>query len=846
MSELFPDVVNCMQTTNIELKKLVYLYVINYAKSQPELAILCVNTLRKDSMDSNPLVRALAIRTMGCIRLPRIVQYLIDPLKKAARDADPYVRKTAAICIVKLYETAPEAVEEHKFVRLLQDMMNDAYPSVVANAVAAIHEISESSGRNLLDFSKGNLSKLLSALGECTEWGQIFLLDAIAVYDPASSKEAKEIIDRVTARLNHANPAIVMSAVKVVVKCLDFVDDPVTIRELQKKLSPSLMSLLSAEPEIQYIALRNILLIVQKRIFFHSSDISKFFCKYYDPIYVKMEKLEILVRLVSEKNVEQVLSELREYSSEVHVDFVRKSVRSIGRVAVKLEKAAEKCIAVLLELIRTKVNYVVQEAIVVMKDVFRRYPNKYESVISHLCSCLEVLDEPEAKAAIVWIIGEYAERIENPEEILASFVEGFVDEPAQVQLQVLTSSVKLYLKKRGSQNLVQKVFKLSTEMADNPDLRDRGYMYWRLLSTKPEAASSVVLAKRPIISGESYALDPIYLDKLLKHISTLASVYHKLPDTFVTKLRPMELEDESSSEDGEKVDPLQLKKEIDEAEYVSGSEGKDEADTESEESDNVEDESEESSSESQESTESEEIPMYPALQGSVPGTNGNRGLALTARVIRIHKDKTLYLQMKPSNLSLDTITFREIQVQANPFGLVPQNSALSSPHIASGKNAESLVALTFGKGSSTPPQEPLKLEVALKTSLDVFYFTVPYNFGDVIKPYEPISKEVFKQHWDRMGESRSSSQMGVLKEALSASHAMKALRRSNISVIMNREEKTFDSIFCAAVLVNNLLLLVQIDLQKGTGQRMKTTVRADSPPLLPLTHKLLFKVLKAN
>ena len=46
-SALFPDVVNCMQTDNLELKKLVYLYLMNYAKSQPDMAILAVNTFVK-------------------------------------------------------------------------------------------------------------------------------------------------------------------------------------------------------------------------------------------------------------------------------------------------------------------------------------------------------------------------------------------------------------------------------------------------------------------------------------------------------------------------------------------------------------------------------------------------------------------------------------------------------------------------------------------------------------------------------------------------------------------------------------------------------------------------------
>jgi vesicle coat complex subunit len=67
------------QTEDIEKKKLVYLHLINYAKTQPDLVILSVNTFVKDSDDQNPLIRALAIRTMGCIRVERIIDYLVGP-----------------------------------------------------------------------------------------------------------------------------------------------------------------------------------------------------------------------------------------------------------------------------------------------------------------------------------------------------------------------------------------------------------------------------------------------------------------------------------------------------------------------------------------------------------------------------------------------------------------------------------------------------------------------------------------------------------------------------------------------------------------------------------------------
>ena len=74
------------------------------------------------------------------------------------------------------------------------------------------------------------------------------------------------------------------------------------------------------------------------------------------------------------------------------IDFVRKAVRSIGRLAIKVESAADMCIDALLELIDTKVTYVVQEAIIVTKDIFRRYPGRYEGIIPKLCENIDALD----------------------------------------------------------------------------------------------------------------------------------------------------------------------------------------------------------------------------------------------------------------------------------------------------------------------------------------------------------------------------------------------------------------------------------------------------------------------
>lgn len=537
VSALFPDVVNCMQTDNLELKKLVYLYLMNYAKSQPDMAIMAVNTFVKDCEDSNPLIRALAVRTMGCIRVDKITEYLCEPLRKCLKDEDPYVRKTAAVCVAKLYDISSSMVEDQGFLDQLKDLLSDSNPMVVANAVAALSEINEASqsGQPLVEMNSATINKLLTALNECTEWGQVFILDSLANYSPKDEREAQSICERITPRLAHANAAVVLSAVKVLMKLLEMLSsDSDFCATLTKKLAPPLVTLLSSEPEVQYVALRNINLIVQKRPDILKHEMKVFFVKYNDPIYVKLEKLDIMIRLANQSNIAQVLSELKEYATEVDVDFVRKAVRAIGRCAIKVEPSAERCVSTLLDLIQTKVNYVVQEAIVVIKDIFRKYPNKYESIISTLCENLDTLDEPEARASMVWIIGEYAERIDNADELLDSFLEGFQDENAQVQLQLLTAVVKLFLKRPSdTQELVQHVLSLATQDSDNPDLRDRGFIYWRLLSTDPAAAKEVVLADKPLISEETDLLEPTLLDELICHISSLASVYHKPPSAFV-------------------------------------------------------------------------------------------------------------------------------------------------------------------------------------------------------------------------------------------------------------------------------------------------------------------------
>jgi AP-1 complex subunit beta-1 len=555
VSSLFTDVLNCMQTVDLELKKLVYLYLISYAKTQPDLAILAVNTFVKDASDPNPLIRTLALRTMGCIQLTRISEYLCEPLRRALKDADPYVRKTAAICVAKLYEVDPALVSEYGFISTLKELVLDSSPMVVANAIAALGEIDESLP-GTLELKPNLVSGLIQCLNDCSEWGQVFIIDAVASYMPSGTEEAESIIERLLPRLYHANAAVVLSSMKVIVKNLKYVKSAEFSRMIQKKLGAPLVTLVSAEPEVQYVALRNINLLVRKYPEILQNEFKAFFCKYNDPPYIKEEKLEILVRLANDDNAPKIVSECKEYASEVDVGFVRSSVQAIGRIALKIESAANNCVETLLELVRTRVVYVVQESLVVMKDIMRKYPNEFEGAIPVLCENLEALDEPNARASLVWIIGEYADRIENVVELVESFLDNFRDESIQVQQQLLTCTIKVYLKCNGScKSSLERILNDGMKNSDNADLRERAFFYSRLLQANKEMANSVVLARKPRIVSTHEDLDESLLNTLLDEMGSLASVFHRSPHVFLASSKPLPqvsiMEDEWNEENAQ-------------------------------------------------------------------------------------------------------------------------------------------------------------------------------------------------------------------------------------------------------------------------------------------------------
>ncbi len=468
------------------------------------------------------MIRALAIRTMGCIRIERILDYLIEPIRRGVKDTSPYVRKTTALCIAKVFDLSFEVADDCGFLEILQDLlMNDTNPMVVSNVIAALADIQSLSPTiDALQLNEAIVKRLLSILNDCTEWGQVFILDAIAAYSTGIMEEAEKIVESVLPRLQHANQAIVMSAVNLLLQhglVSETLPENHHLRTvLERKLSAPLISMLSAPPnppEIQYAALRNVIIILRKFPKLFGNGIKVFFCNYNDPQYIKLEKLEALGLVVDDQNIDRILPELLEYAKDVDSRFARKTIQILAQCALNAPRWSSRIGEVFSELLQIDRSEIAQQITISLVSLLRD-EDCSSSFLILLKSCYfadlqnanqVIQSDAEALAAFAWIFGAFLNESSlglEPDEIdagllvFSQFLERFALEPLVLQEQIVLASLKMYLLNRHSgqafrfKDQATEVLMIGAKNGEAIDFQDRCRMYAILLQNEPLKAQT--------------------------------------------------------------------------------------------------------------------------------------------------------------------------------------------------------------------------------------------------------------------------------------------------------------------------------------------------------------------
>ena len=177
-------------------------------------------------------------------------------------------------------------------------------------------------------------------------------------------------------------------------------------KDVYKRIKTPLLTLISAPNHgIAYPVIAHALLISQKypKIFY--SEYKHFYCRFNDPLCIKELKVQILANIATNKNSKDIIIELSEYITDKHIEIVRLSIQSIGKIAVKIEAATEEAIYQLLNFLELNNDVIIAETFVCIKLLLRKYPSEYKEILNKLKVYMRMVDEPQGKCAILWLLG---------------------------------------------------------------------------------------------------------------------------------------------------------------------------------------------------------------------------------------------------------------------------------------------------------------------------------------------------------------------------------------------------------------------------------------------------------
>ncbi|XP_042681702.1 AP-3 complex subunit beta-1 isoform X2 [Centrocercus urophasianus] len=564
-SELFPAVVKNVASKNIEIKKLVYVYLMRYAEEQQDLALLSISTFQRALKDPNQLIRASALRVLSSIRVPIIVPIMMLAIKEASSDLSPYVRKNAAHAIQKLYSLDPE--QKEMLIEVIEKLLKDRSTLVAGSVVMAFEEVCP----DRIDLIHKNYRKLCNLLIDVEEWGQVVIIHMLTRYARTqfvspwktdenaeeeynennfyeSDEEQKEkdqkvkktytmdpdhrlLLRNTKPLLQSRNAAVVMAVAQLYWHLAPKSEAGI--------ISKSLVRLLRSNREVQYIVLQNIATMSIQRKGMFEPYLKSFYVRSTDPTMIKTLKLEIMTNLANEANISTLLREFQTYVKSQDKQFAAATIQAIGRCATNITEVTDTCLNGLVCLLSNRDEIVVAESVVVIKKLLQTQPAHHGEIIKHMAKLLDNITVPVARASILWLIGEYCERVPKiAPDVLRKTAKSFINEDDLVKLQILNLGAKLYLtNSKQTKLLTQYVLNLG-KYDQSYDIRDRTRFIRQLIVPNEKSgalskyAKKIFLAQKPapLLESPFKDRDHFQLGTLSHTLNSRATGYLELSD----------------------------------------------------------------------------------------------------------------------------------------------------------------------------------------------------------------------------------------------------------------------------------------------------------------------------
>jgi AP-4 complex subunit beta-1 len=446
---------------------------------------------------------------------------------------------------------------------LYRNITYDPSPLVVINSIIALNEIEERKGGCAP--TQDIVITLLNKIKDFNEWGQSTILDLVAKFEPDNEDLKFDIMNLLEDRLKHASSSVLLGAVKVFINLTK--DDKTLSKDVHERLAGPLITMMaSAGTTEHYEICYNII----SHIYFlclrggsecFKDDFKQFFLKYEEPSYIKFLKLDVISLVANTENVEEIINELEEYVSDVNTEIAKKSIRCFGDIVIRLDNFNDN-MSIIKNFLALKTDYITNECLLVLKNIFRKYRSAIEDFEEFLTNLtFDSISEIEAKAAYIWILGEFGEQIDMAPYILERMIDTHKDlQSVEISMELLSSIAKLFFSRAPEvKAMLGRFFKFA--MTDNfdVDLRDRASFYYKLLKSDINAAKRIICAENDEVT-DFYENE--YMTKYSTHDEYFKEDVLKIKSKYKVKKKVVE----SESGPTEQPDLIEEKKDAEDAE----------------------------------------------------------------------------------------------------------------------------------------------------------------------------------------------------------------------------------------------------------------------------------------
>ena len=243
--------------------------------------------------------------------------------------------------------------------------------------------------------------------------------------------------------------------------------------------------------------------------------------------------------IATEATVNDIVTELSAYVTDVNADISRKSIAAISKIAIKIPSSCVNIVRQLFGFLSLNIDYVITETLVAMKDLIRKYADLSLEILVNIENYLEIASDDEGKAAIVWMIGEFGEEITDAPYIIENITSTVnLNDNIEIAHALLSATVKLFLKRAPEMiGVLSSLYEKLYSECENPDVLDRAGFYYRLLEHDPFTASEILnCEKHPIYNFLEDSSTDVQ-DTLLQEFNQLSVLYQK-PAKHIVKPKP--------------------------------------------------------------------------------------------------------------------------------------------------------------------------------------------------------------------------------------------------------------------------------------------------------------------